>query len=791
MAEKIGDLSWVEDGAGREELSAVFGLIRLADEGHLAKLIEEPWVVQGRNYPALQSLGILATSPETLDRIMSHPTIMDGITDQEAKIIATLHAVNADLLGKLLDPERVTLDERTITLPLGGETELTIIRTGPGSNHAINSLTSSVRKIEAFMGLPFPRRQVIYLVDESLDVLGRNYNTHVSIRTEYETQIGESTLELVAHEAGHYYWRGYNPLVSEGAAHILASVANDTLQGPLISLTCPCARSIAEFEEWQLVESFDEPVHGCHYTFGERLFRDLYNNFGDTAFRLAFRRLYLYSGFNIPNDECGDSVTSVCHVKEAFTTYTAEEKVPVVERVIARWYDFPETYDISHIEDTPVNPDIPAIDGRVEEAYLSLTWGGSPVSNVYVGPNRNPLVLLNLDYSFENSSRLEFLPIYTELYLDDGTGIQRMLTDLQVLPLTHGTKRWSHAVNVPFWREVGRFWVQAYSGEQKIAEVTFETAPDPGPLAIRGTISDPDGRPAEGIVLEAVQGEERFRGRPESDGTFEIVASSGEFPLEVDVLVGSEYVFAGWYDGKGSITKDPNKAFTIIVVDGDVEDIDIILPAVSDANFRGVVTGPDGQPLARIELEAKGAEDGFRVNTAPDGTFDLVVQPGSYILKVSAEAGSHYVSLGWYDGSGGITTDPSQAFEVIVDGTNVQDIAIMLPFVFDTNIRGFVTGPDGRPIEGIGLTVKGRGVRLWAETKPGGSFHIVATSGSFVIQVLVPVRTPDGTNFQFVGWYDGGGGITTDRSKAFEVIVDDADVEGINIMLPKDPEDLL
>ena len=783
MAAKIEDLHWVKDGIARVELNAVRGLIRLADDGHTERLLEEPWVVEGKNYPALESLWILAiNNPTELSNIMTHPTIRDGITDQEAKILATLHVVNDDLLGNLLDPELVTLEERTITLPLAGETELTIIRTGPGNNHAMNSLTSSVRKIEAFMGLPFPRREVIYLVDESLDVRGRNYNTHVSIRTEYVTQIGESTLELVAHEAGHYYWRGYNPLVSEGAAHILASLANDTLHGPLISLTCPCARSIAEFEEWQRVESFDEPVHGCHYTFGERLFRDLYDNLGDTAFRLAFRRLYLYSVFNIPNDDCGDSATSVCHVKEAFTTYAAEEKVPVVERVIARWYDLPETYNISHIEDTPVNPDIPAIDGRVEEAYLSLTWGGSPVSNVYVGPNRNPLVLLNLDYSYENSSRLEFLPIYTELYFDDGTGIQRMLTDLQVLPLTHGTKRWSHAVSVPFWREVGRFWVQAYSGEQKIAEVTFETAPDPDPLAIRGTISDPDGQPVEGIALEAVQGEERFWVRAESDGTFEIVASSGEFFLEVAVLVGSEYVFAGWYDGNGSITKDLSKAFEITVDGKDVEDIDIMLPAISDANFRGVVTGPDGHPLEGILLQARGEVETFWIDAKLDGTFDEIIPPDSYILGIKVKVGNTFHFVGWYDGNGSITTDRSHAFEVIVDDTNVQNIEIMLPYVLDSNIRGVVTDPDGQPMGGIGLKARGTELSFWAETVADGSFRIPVSPGSFITEVYVLV----GTAWHFVGWYDGTGGITTDPSKAFEVIVDDADVEGIEIVLPTD-----
>ena len=107
---------------------------------------------------------------------MSHPTISDGVTDQEAKILATLTTAadpvgyyldDHDLLDKLLDPEQVTLEGRTITLPLAGETDITIIRTRPRTDLTMDFLEHSVRSIEEFMGRPFPRRQVIYLFVEA------------------------------------------------------------------------------------------------------------------------------------------------------------------------------------------------------------------------------------------------------------------------------------------------------------------------------------------------------------------------------------------------------------------------------------------------------------------------------------------------------------------------------------------------------------------------------------------------------------------------------------------------
>ena len=49
MAEEIEGLPWVEDGIDRNEFNAVRGLIRLANEGYGERLLEEPWVVEGRN----------------------------------------------------------------------------------------------------------------------------------------------------------------------------------------------------------------------------------------------------------------------------------------------------------------------------------------------------------------------------------------------------------------------------------------------------------------------------------------------------------------------------------------------------------------------------------------------------------------------------------------------------------------------------------------------------------------------------------------------------------------------
>ena len=85
LALKIETLPWTEDGIqGEEEWDAISGLIRLSNDveaGLFVQLIEEPWVVEGRNYAALEALGFGEYGMPAGTRVMSNPTITDGITD--------------------------------------------------------------------------------------------------------------------------------------------------------------------------------------------------------------------------------------------------------------------------------------------------------------------------------------------------------------------------------------------------------------------------------------------------------------------------------------------------------------------------------------------------------------------------------------------------------------------------------------------------------------------------------------------------------------------------------------
>ena len=288
-------------------------------------------------------------------------------------------------------------------------------------------------------------------------------------------------------------------------------------------------------------------------------------------------------------------------------------------------------------------------------------------------------------------------------------------------------------------------------GEQKIGEATFETVPAPKPQSIRGVVTGPEDQPSEEIALNAKRGEEGFWAVAGPDGVFDVGVSSGSFMLEVFMLFGNTWRSVGWYDGKGGITIDSDKAFEVVVNNADIEGIEINISSVSDVSIRGLITGPDGQPSEGIALEAAQGNERFWVDVKPDGTFNLGVPSGSYTLEVNMRVADTWHFVGWYDGAGSITTDPDQAFEVVVDGDVVEEIEIMLPHVLDKNIRGVVTGPEGRPIRRIGLQVKGGEQSFRVETGLEGTFDILVSSGSFIIEVYVPVQEPPAIQLLFRG----------------------------------------
>ena len=225
---------------------------------------------------------------------MSHAALRDGISDDDAPMLLRWMAPQKQIPASsmsLLDPTRVLLERRIITLPLSGNVVLDIIRTAPGATRSMDLLEHSVRSVEEYMGSSLPTKYVglLYANAVSGSFAGTNFGTHIAILPEYDiddnSQEAQSSLSAIAHEVAHYYWSGNKDWVDEGAADFMASIVEGAQTGQPITVTNhPCAHA----DNIAALESLGVPrgVTGfqCNYSLGERFFVDLYLTLGEERF---------------------------------------------------------------------------------------------------------------------------------------------------------------------------------------------------------------------------------------------------------------------------------------------------------------------------------------------------------------------------------------------------------------------------------------------------------------------------------------------------------------------------
>ena len=483
----------MEDGLRLSEKRGAQGLVDLAlDKGELFRdLINERWAVEGMHLPTMESLGRLAKRYIAEFQIVAaHPAIRDGISDEEARIVATLGGVaqyNPELIDTLLDPDKVELEERIIHLPHTGQVRLTIIRTNPGAAVSMGLTETAVRTVEGFMSLALPQREVITLyADATKGGFGsQNFWTHIGHGTNNDSEHSSAgRVPHYAHEVAHYYFRSSDVAwtwVTEGAANFLQSIQANSYSGvPTRPEKQPCAyaRNLAE------LESLDRQVLAgaafeCHYSLGERLFHDLYHNMDDTTFRLGFRRLYLLSVIDNPHDGCNGVELNICHVRAAFITEVSRETAATVEKVIARWYDGTEPYDRSLRDDSPVEPAITERNLSIDRAYLSTTGKGTPVTAV-AGSEGEGSLYFNLEYSYGNGPGPDYFPLQIAVHFE-GDGFTFASTYwYSDWPVRRDHSKWTHWIPLSPWPEgslPGNYRVYAYWGDQKVAEVALKIGP--------------------------------------------------------------------------------------------------------------------------------------------------------------------------------------------------------------------------------------------------------------------------------------------------------------------------
>ena len=238
----IKSLPWVADGVDELEVQAIERLWILwryiTSEEVVVRIVAMPFLdsLESSDVSALRSLA--AFNKDSLSRVMDHPSLQGGITDQWAKILTILWAVadaNPVALPQYLDPDKVTIQERTVELPLGGETLLAVISIGLGTEQGMKALEQAVFRMEELVGAPFPVR---YVALHFRDSYGAGFSgTHITTPSFGVPNHSAVVMDgLMTHETAHYYWNSRHPWLNEGLAEATTAIVLQLGRTPVFRL---------------------------------------------------------------------------------------------------------------------------------------------------------------------------------------------------------------------------------------------------------------------------------------------------------------------------------------------------------------------------------------------------------------------------------------------------------------------------------------------------------------------------------------------------------------------------
>ena len=343
FAAAVQALPWVQDGVDDSEAGAAEALIVAAQE--FPAILDMPFVRSMDSLDVVALISLYALSQEHglnyLQQVMSHPSLAGGITDEWTSVVAALERVipRPELFDVLLDPERTHLEERTITLPVTGSVRLSVIRANARAADAARSptmalLEQAVRSQEEFMGVAFPQNHANVLVAD-VHRFGGTGGSDAIIVSNYADHRG-----VIAHEVAHTYWAWGPGWIAEGGASFLDVVSHRAYDGtplPTQELQCTLFSTLAQLERTELPWGAIF-ASGCDYFLGRGIFRELYNELGDEAFRRGFGRFYLAVRHDSHGNTCTEDDRYACYLRESFTEGATPEQVAIVEDVLKRRY---------------------------------------------------------------------------------------------------------------------------------------------------------------------------------------------------------------------------------------------------------------------------------------------------------------------------------------------------------------------------------------------------------------------------------------------------------------------
>lgn len=499
-AARIGDIAWIADGLQNvDEFNAAERLVNIA--------IDAPDTLEGLldshtlgerlaplDLPALLSLQRMAQNrPERLAQLTEADWFRDGLTDAEAAIVAVLYersrfpSPEFDVI--VSSPGSVAVELGYTTNRAGQSVPIAIIReTGAlNSDSPVLAVTQAAVPIfEDMFDAPFPTPAIVIHVTDYVvaAAAGANYQTHVTLKSEIDANARPKFApHAIFHEIAHYYLYARPAWYAEGAADFAASYARHVTAGDRIESTnAPCAAAASLSELETLLPDGEADVPGeddlwlCNYALGERLMLALYQKLGEQAFLQGWREIYrkLTQEPSYPSQQ----ELAEIDLRVAWLRAGGMPMQPELEHIWDQWYRGTASREIDGAPDpTPFDPALPAITGRIDQAYIALQQGGPAVQGFSAGQGTS-WVYLTLEYSYTTADATQELTLEVVEYFEDGFATRRRSISLPIRLLSSGGTQWlSVGPNPPQRWAPGRYWVYVYEGGRKVAEVEFGVTP--------------------------------------------------------------------------------------------------------------------------------------------------------------------------------------------------------------------------------------------------------------------------------------------------------------------------
>ena len=304
MSQRVAGSQWLSDGVTGSDGGTVFALRNFADtHPEIAVLVttvpdEHGSLMKG----VLSSLwSILSSNPGRSEQFLSQSWFQDGLTEEEAALIVTLrpyysHVDYEEVFADLL--QRGHVRSETISLPLAGEVDLFAVgRSEFELEGLLERMAFAVESMEGFMGTPWPKPDVIVLLELESDLGSSDRGWNVG----KDVVLKDTSKHTTYHELAHHYFKStIGPRwLTEGGAEFLKFYTSNLTEGGTIDadyindqriIAAACAPDGSAN-----VHGWNETGAGsslCPYYLGRQFLRGVYRALGHEVVSSALRELY-------------------------------------------------------------------------------------------------------------------------------------------------------------------------------------------------------------------------------------------------------------------------------------------------------------------------------------------------------------------------------------------------------------------------------------------------------------------------------------------------------------------